>query len=233
LKDYENIYKSDYDSKGKIRTLLNTNFFRTTSAQQNDKYDPLYLREVENAFSVFELQMKPQGINTISQLTDKITFYQQEIERLAKDIENVGQSQAIQERAEEIIRKREEENLVKDQSLSEGDWQERVNDFASLNCILDMKANTQQEKKLIIEEKEIVESEEPNMDNVEGTDEEERMEDAVEIEVKAEPISQVDDLKMKIEGIEGLLEVFEKGSEQHKDIQDKIDVLQDLLSIYE
>ena len=233
LKDYENIYKSEYDSKGKIRTLLNTNFFRTTSAQQNDKYDPLYLREVENAFSVFELQMKPQGIETISQLTEKIDFYQQEMQRLARDIENVGQSQAIQERAEEIIRKREEENLIKDQSLSEGDWEVRVKDFASLNCILDMKANTQQEKKLIIEEKEIVESEEPNMDNVEGTDEEERMEDAVTLEVKSEPISQVDDLKMKIEGIEGLLEVFEKGSDQYKEIKDKIDVLQDLLSIYE
>ena len=233
MEDYNRSYKEFYDNDKKVRTLLNMNFLRSLTNQDYSRYEPTYLREVENAFSTFELQMKPQGINTISELTRKIEQFQQEVERLASEITNVGNSQAIQERAEEIIRKRAEENEIKDQSLSEGDWEQRVQDFASLNCILEMKSDTQQAKKLIIEEKVIEEIEEPKLDDVEGTDEEERVEEVSEVETKNDTDEEIRLIKKKLVSIEGLLEIFDKDSEDYKLVEKKIDALNFTLSIYE
>jgi hypothetical protein len=175
--DFFTSYKQNYDNDKKIRTLLNRRYLRNTKNSGGENivmYEPTYLREVENAFSTFELQMKPQNINTITELNEKIESFGVEIERLNSELKNVGRGERIQERAQQIILKREQENAVKDQSLQEGDWKSRVTDFASLNCVLDMLADTSKKLKIVIEEKEVVDVEEVDLeqeDVVETTEE--------------------------------------------------------------
>ena len=68
----------------------------------------------------------------------KIKGYDEQIQTLKYDMDNVGNSEKVRERAIEIQRKRDEEAKNKDNALKEGDWKKRVKDFASLNCLLDL-----------------------------------------------------------------------------------------------
>jgi len=222
--DFERRYSEDFNNDKKIRSLLNQKFLKNmhhAGGENFTRYEATYLREVENAYSTFELQMKPQGIETITQLNDKIESFNVEVERLNEELKNVGRGERIQERAQAIILKREQENARKDQSLKEGDWEVRVDDFASLNCILDMLADTEKKKKLVIKEKEVPDVEEP-------TDEIEEAEEVVE-----ETTSEADVIKMKIDALKGLLVIYDEGSDEYLDKEMKIDALQGLLSIYE
>ena len=116
----------------------------------------------------------------------------------------IKQGERIKERAIEIIRKRAEESISKDNSLKDGDWEKRVEDFASLNCLLDMKADV---KKVKIEVR---------------TKDKPKKETPIN-----ERSDELEDIQEKLYALNGLLQVFEEDSKE------KIEALELTKSIYE
>ena len=95
----------------------------------NQIYEPTMLREIVQADNEFERVLIPEGITTIKELDEKVKGYDSKIVELNEEMKNVKQGERIKERAIEIIRKRAEESISKDNSLKDGDWEKRVEDL--------------------------------------------------------------------------------------------------------
>jgi len=174
----------------------------------NPIYEPTWLRDIRNAQNQFDLQLVPEGIKTLQDLIDKANELESKIRELGEEARNVKDGERIKERAFEIIRERAEANSIKDKSLKDGDWESRVEDFASLNCLLDMKADDKKSTKTEVRE--------AKKDKTPVT---ERVDDLVIIQEK-------------LDALNGLLDVFEEGSEEYSDAKEKIEAVEILKSIY-
>lgn len=179
----------------------------------NPIYEPTLLREIEQADKEFQRVLVPEGITTLKDLADKRKEYDSKVFELNEEMKNVKNGERIKERAIEIIRKRAEENIYKDNALKDGDWEKRVEDFASLNCLLDMKSDVEKAK---IE----IRTLETPKDTPKETSIDERN---VELE----------DIKEKLDALNGLLDVFDIDSNEYSDAKEKIQALNGLLEIYE
>jgi hypothetical protein len=175
----------------------------------NPIYEPTLYREIEQADQEFERVLVPEGINTLKDLTDKRKEYDSKVFELNEEMKNVKNGERIKERAIEIIRKRAEENIYKDNALKDGDWEKRVEDFASLNCLLDMKSGVQKAK-IEVRTKDTPKETSINERNVE-----------------------LEDIKEKLDALNGLLEIFDNDSNEYADTQEKIEALELTKSIYE
>ena len=176
----------------------------------NQIYEPTMLREIVQADNEFERVLIPEGITTIKELDEKVKGYDSKIVELNEEMKNVKQGERIKERAIEIIRKRAEESISKDNSLKDGDWEKRVEDFASLNCLLDMKADV---KKVKIEVR---------------TKDKPKKETPIN-----ERSDELEDIQEKLYALNGLLQVFEEDSNEYSDTKEKIEALELTKSIYE
>ena len=152
--------RSQVEFKGtkNVRTRFNSGFLKNTCGNNLTMFEGTYLREVERAINEFEVKMIPEGISSISDLQQKINSFDQEISELSTERNQAGSYEKLRERATMIIQERAKLNAVGDQSLREGDWESRVQDFASLNCLLDMSYETKEQSfERVVEEAEVVE----------------------------------------------------------------------------
>jgi hypothetical protein len=176
----------------------------------NAIYEPTMLREIIQADNEFERVLIPEGITTLKELAEKRKGYDAKIEELNQEMKNVKNGEKIKERAIEIIRKRAEESISKDNALKDGDWKTRVKDFASLNCLLDMKANVEKAKI------EVRTKDKPKKKTL-------VTQRSDELEV----------IQEKLNALNGLLEVFDGDSNEYIDTKEKIEALELTKSIYE
>ena len=176
----------------------------------NPIYEPTMLREITQADNEFERVLIPEGITTLKELAEKRKGYDARIEELNQEMKNVKNGERIKERAIEIIRKRAEESISKDNALKDGDWEKRVEDFASLNCLLDMKADVKKAK-IEVRTKDKPKKETPI----------------------TERSDELEDIKEKLYALNGLLQVFDEDSHEYSDTKEKIEALELTKSIYE
>jgi hypothetical protein len=130
--------KPNYILQRFMQEYLKKSVYTSNGSDSEITYEPSYMREIKYAENTFERTLKSEGVVTLSQLVMKIKGYDEQIQTLKYDMDNVGNSEKVRERAIEIQRKRDEEAKNKDNALKEGDWKKRVKDFASLNCLLDL-----------------------------------------------------------------------------------------------
>jgi hypothetical protein len=194
--DFER-YKKDYDKVDKVRIKFNSGFLkREPRGSRNTRYEGTYIREVQNAIQQFEVQMVSEGINNITELNEKIKSFDEVINNLTKEMNEADSYEKLQERAKEIIVERNNANLNGDQSLKEGDWEQRVTDFASLNCLLDMMYEKKKQVQVVVKEEE--EIKEPSVEVVEDVVVEEEMS-----EKKKKQLKMIDVLKTTLDFVQG------------------------------
>ena len=164
-------------------------------------WDANYTRDLKEVQKVWEKELNPQGITTYKQLMEKIEAMQAEITTKDAEMGNLQNGELIKERAEEIIREREEKAKIEDSAFSEGDYKERAAQFASLNCLLDMKSSTDAGVKLEVVADEDVSIEEDDM---------------------------VKEIQERIDNLEDMIEDVEKGDEMHTELSERIEVLKEM-----
>lgn len=199
--DSEDNSKINYQFRNRLDSpkKMAKEFQSQIKGSYNNRYEPTWKREIEQADNEFERVLVPEGITTPSLLAEKIKSYDAEIQRLNSEMKNVKNGERIKERATEIVRKRIIETANTDNGLKEGDWEDRVKAFATLNCLLDMMADAKPQKI------EVRKKEETPV--TERTDE-------------------LADIQERIDGLKFVLEITDEDSEEYADIQERIEGLE-------